>query len=87
MTPQEVLDKWDETTPVERRKEIYETLMGIPEFGDFLGLMKELQTVQRMRAQDQESHRDTVLYLGSAWGIDVIKDDIAEVLEYRPARM
>lgn len=85
MTPQSILDNWDYQIPEEDRKEIYEVLMGMPEFGRFLQVLKDCQNGAYRSAQADMEHSE--FYLGQAAGVDVIIGDIDEVLNGASERL
>lgn len=81
MTPQEILDKWDWQTPAEDRKEVYEVLLAIPEFGRFLTILRDQQVdAYKMASRNIDKPEVMQYYHGAAGLVDHIRDDIAEVL-------
>lgn len=76
--PSKVLKKWDARTSPEDRKEIYENLMGNPEFGRFLEVLKDFQ--QEAYAQALANPGEATFYLGSADMVNAVRTDIQGVL-------
>lgn len=80
-TPKQILDTWDFQSSAQQRKEVYEGLLGVDVFGDFLNLMKEYRESARKAAQYEENSDRMRYYLGSATAIDEIIDDIKQLTE------
>ena len=79
MTPFEKIENWQSYTSDERRREVFEVLLGIEEFGSFIDILKEYRDSSRLAAQaDAYAGRDSQFNLGQAAGIDGIIAEIGE---------
>lgn len=87
MTPQEQLERWREPIDAERRKEVYESLLGHEDFGDFLNILRDMQDAALGDAQATRGLEPNSFDLGRAQMIDDIKQDILANLRYTQRRM
>lgn len=88
MTGQEYLDQWREPLDVQQRREIYEALLGVPEFTGFLRILKERQESAWQDAQGTAADDKAPAYdLGRASMIDEIRDDMVVCMADTVRRM
>ena len=81
MNAQEIVDKWgNEISPAER-KEVYEVLLGIEEFGRYLEMLKAWQVQAWREAMYSDGLEQKSRLLGSAETVDHLVNDINEVMK------